>query len=59
MGTRQGYLIMYTLSNANGNNKYEVQLLRYCKGFSKKPIQQIEVIPGMIFDLFLYIISVI
>ncbi|CAH0400093.1 unnamed protein product [Chilo suppressalis] len=45
LGTRQGHLLMYSLSSNNGNQKYEVQLLRYCKNFSKKPIQQIEVIP--------------
>ncbi|CAB3255745.1 unnamed protein product [Arctia plantaginis] len=45
LGTRQGHLLMYSLSMANGNQKYELQLLRYCKNFSKKPIQQIEVIP--------------
>ncbi|KAI8432249.1 hypothetical protein MSG28_004690 [Choristoneura fumiferana] len=45
LGTRQGHLMMYSLSSNNGNQKYELQLLQYCKGFSKKPIQQIEVIP--------------
>lgn len=45
LGTRQGHLLMYSLSSNNGNQKYELQLLRYCKNFSKKPIQQIEVIP--------------
>ncbi|KAG6441076.1 hypothetical protein O3G_MSEX001642 [Manduca sexta] len=45
LGTRQGHLLMYSLSVNNGNQKYEVQLLRYRKNFSKKPIQQIEVIP--------------
>ncbi|KAH9637625.1 hypothetical protein HF086_007339 [Spodoptera exigua] len=45
LGTRQGHLLMYSLSQTNGNQKYELQLLRYCKNFSKKPIQQIEVIP--------------
>ncbi|XP_045536807.1 vam6/Vps39-like protein [Papilio machaon] len=45
LGTRQGHLLMYSLSATNGNQKYELQLLRYCKNFSKKPIQQIEVIP--------------
>ncbi|XP_075976960.1 vacuolar protein sorting 39 [Anticarsia gemmatalis] len=45
LGTRQGHLLMYSLSMTNGNQKYELQLLRYCKNFSKKPIQQIEVIP--------------
>ncbi|XP_069359986.1 vam6/Vps39-like protein [Maniola hyperantus] len=45
LGTRQGHLLMYSLSNNNGNQKYELQLFRYCKNFSKKPIQQIDVIP--------------
>nr|XP_021201535.2 vam6/Vps39-like protein [Helicoverpa armigera] len=45
LGTRQGHVLMYSLSQTNGNQKYELQLLRYCKNFSKKPIQQIEVIP--------------
>lgn len=45
LGTRQGHLLMYSLSMMNGNQKYELQLLRYCKSFSKKAIQQIEVIP--------------
>lgn len=47
LGTRQGHLLMYSLTSGNGNNqKYEVQILHYCKTISKKPIQQIEVIPG-------------
>ncbi|KAL0829175.1 hypothetical protein ABMA28_004014 [Loxostege sticticalis] len=45
LGTRQGHLLMYSLSSNNGNQKYDLQLLRYCKNFSKKPIQQIDVIP--------------
>ncbi|XP_026730982.1 vam6/Vps39-like protein [Trichoplusia ni] len=45
LGTRQGHLLMYSVSQANGNQKYELRLLRYCKNFSKKPINQIEVIP--------------
>ncbi|XP_060804157.1 vam6/Vps39-like protein [Amyelois transitella] len=49
LGTRQGHLLMYSLSNTNNGNqsqgKYTLQLLRYCKNFSKKPIQQIDVIP--------------
>lgn len=45
LGTRQGHLLMYSLSANNNNQKYQVQLLRYRKNFSKKPIQQIEVIP--------------
>ncbi|XP_028156515.1 vam6/Vps39-like protein [Ostrinia furnacalis] len=45
LGTRQGHLLMYSLSSNNGNQKYDIQLLRYCKNFSKKPIQQIDVIP--------------
>ncbi|GBP23493.1 hypothetical protein EVAR_12773_1 [Eumeta japonica] len=45
LGTRQGHILVYTLSANNGNQKYEVQLSRFCKNFSKKPVQQIEVIP--------------
>ncbi|KAJ0176101.1 hypothetical protein K1T71_008275 [Dendrolimus kikuchii] len=45
LGTRQGHLLMYSLSPNDGSQKYQVQLLRYRKNFSKKPIQQIEVIP--------------
>lgn len=52
LGTRQGHLLMYSLSQTNGNQKYELQLLQYCKNFSKKPIQQIEVIPGNYFCTF-------
>ncbi|CAG9100793.1 hypothetical protein JYU34_013536 [Plutella xylostella] len=45
IGTRQGQLLMYSLSKSRENGKYEVQLLQLSKNFSKKPIQQIEVIP--------------
>ncbi|XP_028037182.1 vam6/Vps39-like protein [Bombyx mandarina] len=45
LGTRQGHLLMYSLSTNNEEQKYQVHLLRYRKNFSKKPIQQIEVIP--------------
>lgn len=45
LGTRQGHLLMYSLSPNDGNQKYQLQLLRFRKNFSKKPIQQIEVIP--------------
>ncbi|XP_050677422.1 vam6/Vps39-like protein [Leptidea sinapis] len=45
LGTRQGHLLMYSLSLNNDTKKYELKMLRYCKNFSKKPIQQIEVIP--------------
>ncbi|XP_045499853.1 vam6/Vps39-like protein [Colias croceus] len=45
LGTRQGHLLMYSLSVNNDSKKYELKMLRYCKNFSKKPIQQIEIIP--------------
>ncbi|XP_049875030.1 vam6/Vps39-like protein [Pectinophora gossypiella] len=45
LGTRQGHLLMYSVTLSNGEQKYDVQLLRLQKNFSKKPIQQIEVIP--------------
>ncbi|KAI5642851.1 vacuolar sorting protein 39 domain 2 domain-containing protein [Phthorimaea operculella] len=45
LGTRQGHLLMYSVTQSNGNGKYELQLLRLHKNFSKKPIQQIDVIP--------------
>lgn len=45
MGTRQGHLLMYKVTTRYGDSKHEVQLLRYNKNFSKKPIQQLEVVP--------------
>ncbi|KAG5897551.1 hypothetical protein JTB14_007267 [Gonioctena quinquepunctata] len=43
VGTRQGHLCMYNL--VRSDDKCEVQLMRYNKSFSKKPVQQLEVIP--------------
>ncbi|CAH1953985.1 unnamed protein product [Acanthoscelides obtectus] len=43
VGTRQGQLCMYNLLRTD--EKCEVQLMRYNKSFSKKPVQQLEVIP--------------
>lgn len=45
VGTRQGHLLMYKVTTRYGDSKHEVQLLRYNKNFSKKPIQQLEVVP--------------
>ncbi|XP_046488344.1 vam6/Vps39-like protein isoform X1 [Neodiprion pinetum] len=44
IGTRQGHLLMYSVP-PKSNDKQELQLLRYGKNFSKKPILQIEVVP--------------
>lgn len=43
VGTRQGHLCMYEL--VKNGDKLEVQLMRYNKSFSKKAIQQLEVVP--------------
>ncbi|KAF7284851.1 vacuolar protein sorting 39 [Rhynchophorus ferrugineus] len=43
VGTRQGHLIMYKLENSF---KCELTLMRYNKSFSKKPIQQLAIIPN-------------
>lgn len=45
VGTRQGHLLTYSVTQRSIDQKHEVQLLQYCKTFSKKPIQQLEVIP--------------
>lgn len=43
VGTQQGHLLMYkVVANAD---TYSVELMRYNKAFSKKCIQQIEVVP--------------
>lgn len=43
VGTRQGHLMMYRVTI--NDEKPEIELIRYNKTFSKKPIQQLEVIP--------------
>lgn len=43
VGTRQGHLCMYEL--VKNDDKLEVQLMRYNKAFSKKAVQQLEVVP--------------
>jgi len=45
VGTRHGHLLMYSVSCRYGEQKPDVQLLRYNKNFSKKPIQQLAVVP--------------
>lgn len=44
VGTRQGHLLMYRVV-ATTEEKHDVELMRYNKSFSKKAIQQLEVIP--------------
>ena len=44
MGTREGTLLMYGVKLRSGAEP-EVQLLRSNKYFSKKPIQQLAVVP--------------
>lgn len=46
VGTKQGFLLYYTVEpNFDKDQKYNVELIRYNKNFSKKPIQQIAVLP--------------
>lgn len=44
IGTRQGFLFMYNVEPGT-EEKYNVQLMRLNKSFSKKAISQLEVIP--------------
>ncbi|KAF5302308.1 hypothetical protein FQA39_LY10347 [Lamprigera yunnana] len=44
VGTRQGHLFMYRVVRTP-EDKYDVELMRYNKTFSKKAIQQLDVIP--------------
>lgn len=46
VGTKQGHLLTYSVERRLGEHKHEVQLLSYNRNFSKKPIQQLEVIPA-------------
>lgn len=48
VGTKQGHLMFYSVTRQDsnkGDQKPDVKLLRYNKNFSKKPIQQIAVVP--------------
>ncbi|XP_077303016.1 vacuolar protein sorting 39 [Arctopsyche grandis] len=47
VATRQGHLMMYLVTPNTDSSKYKIQVLRYHKTFSKKPIQQIDVIPDL------------
>ncbi|CAO1435563.1 unnamed protein product [Diamesa tonsa] len=60
LGTRQGHLLQYTFQQHATENKMELQLLQYDKNFSKKPINQIEVIEdnSLLFSLSDNVISV-
>lgn len=45
VGTKQGSLLYYSVEpSADKDCKHNVQLLRYVKNFSKKPIQQMAVL---------------
>lgn len=60
MGTRNGQLLEYSVNRNEIDNKMELQLLKYCKNFSKKPIVQIEVVAeeSLLFSLSDSIINV-
>lgn len=45
VGTRQGHLLMYHVVPRASDQKFDVQLMKYNKTFSKKPIVQLDVIP--------------
>ncbi|KAK9879568.1 hypothetical protein WA026_006636 [Henosepilachna vigintioctopunctata] len=44
IGTRQGFLFMYNIEPGT-EEKFNVQLMRFNKSFSKKSVNQLEVIP--------------
>ena len=44
VGTQQGHLLMYSI-RANSDQKRDVTLLRSNKNFSRKPINQVAVVP--------------
>jgi hypothetical protein len=45
VGSKQGHLLMYSITPQTADKKHDVQLLRYNKTFSKKPINQLAVVP--------------
>lgn len=48
VGTKQGHLLMYSITpNSSSDHKFDVQLIRSNKYFSKKPITQIAVVPDL------------
>lgn len=47
IGTKQGHLLMYSVSPARGEEKFEVHLVRSNKYFSKKPILQLVAVPEL------------
>ncbi|XP_014671052.1 PREDICTED: vam6/Vps39-like protein [Priapulus caudatus] len=47
VGTKQGHLLMYCITPHQGDQKFEVRLLRSNKHFSKRPIIQMEVVPEL------------
>lgn len=53
IGTRQGFLLTYSIQPNVEESKVDIQLLHFNKIFSKKPIVQLEVVPElkMLFSL--------
>ncbi|XP_028393424.1 vam6/Vps39-like protein [Dendronephthya gigantea] len=45
VGTRPGHLLVYSIKDGTGDQRFEVQLKRSNKLFSKKPIVQMTVVP--------------
>ncbi|XP_033637094.1 vam6/Vps39-like protein isoform X1 [Asterias rubens] len=47
VGTKQGHLLVYSVTGGQGVSSYKVDLLKSFKSFSKKPIQQLACIPEL------------
>lgn len=47
VGTRPGHLLVYSIKDGTGDARFEVQLKRSNKLFSKKPIVQLAVVPEL------------
>jgi len=45
VGSKQGHLLMYSITQKPGDHKLDVQLLKLIKTFSKKTINQLAVVP--------------
>lgn len=60
VGTRPGHLLVYSIKDGTGDQRFEVQLKRSNKLFSKKPIVQLSVVPelNLLISLSDYVVSV-
>ncbi|XP_022091314.1 vam6/Vps39-like protein [Acanthaster planci] len=47
VGTKQGHLLVYSVTAGIGNLSFKVDLLKSFKSFSKRPIQQLACIPEL------------